>query len=156
MNRHPQTATDDPLVAACSLCSLAVSGCRKRKIPARLQELQLQIEVFICRNPQKEHHERIQIPSTEIPSGQQDRLSGVRQESLLHPLYRRGGRDFLPRQCGQVRPHQQLRLPLYAQRIFPGQSYRQREVGRTRKGWPGKVGSEDSTGTGAKNILSSL
>ena len=47
-------------------------------------------------------------------------------------------------------------LPLYAQRIFPGQSYRQREVGRTRKGWPGKVGSEDSTGTGAKNILSSL
>ncbi len=38
----------------------------------------------------------------------------------------------------------------------PGQSYRQREVGRTRKGWPGKVGSEDSTGTGAKNILSSL
>lgn len=54
------------------------------------------------------------------------------------------------------RPHQQLRLPLYAQRIFPGQSYRQREVGRTRKGWPGKVGSEDSTGTGAKNILSSL
>lgn len=47
----------------------------------------------------------IQIPSTEIPSGQQDRLSGVRQESLLHPLYRRGGRDFLPRQCGQVRPH---------------------------------------------------
>jgi hypothetical protein len=92
MNRHPQTATDDPLVAACSLCSLAVSGCRKRKIPARLQELQLQIEVFICRNPQKEHHERIQIPSTEIPSGQQDRLSGVRQESLLHPLYRRGGR----------------------------------------------------------------
>ena len=40
--------------------------------------------------------------------------------------------------------------------ICPGQSYRQREVGRTRKGWPGKVGSEDSTGTGAKNILSSL
>ena len=78
------------------------------------------------------------------------------RKSLLHPLYRRGGRDFLPRQCGQVRPHQQLRLPLYAQRIFPGQSYRQREVGRTRKGWPGKVGSEDSTGTGAKNILSSL
>ena len=40
MNRHPQTATDDPLVAACSLCSFAVSEYRKCKIPARLQELQ--------------------------------------------------------------------------------------------------------------------
>lgn len=40
MNRQPETATDDPLLQPCSLCSFAVSECRKGKIPARLQELQ--------------------------------------------------------------------------------------------------------------------
>lgn len=50
MNRHPQTATDDPLVAACSLCSFAVSRTEKGKFLQDCKNCKLQMVVFICRN----------------------------------------------------------------------------------------------------------
>ena len=125
---QPETATDDPLLQPAVFAVLQSRSTGKVKFLQDCKNCRLQMAVFICRNPQKEHHERIQIPSTEIPSGQQDRLSGVRQESLLHPLYRRGRTGFVPRQCRHLRPYQQLRLPLHTERILPGQSVCQRKV----------------------------
>ena len=60
-----------------------------------------------------------------------NQLSGVRQEVLLCPLYRRGGRDIFPGIRGQMRPRQQLWLSLFPERILPGQS-----VSKGNIGWP--------------------
>ena len=99
MNRQPETATDDPLLQPAVFAVLQSRSTEKVKF---LQDCKT-ARTADCKWPfsfagihKREHHERIQIPSSEIQAGQQDRLSGVRQEVLLYPLYRRGGRDFLP------------------------------------------------------------
>lgn len=102
MNRHPQTATDDPLVAACSLCSFAVSEHRKGKIPARLQELQTANGSFHLQESTKKNIMNGYRFHLQKYRPGKDSLSGMRQEVLLYPLYRRGGRDFLPWQRGYL------------------------------------------------------
>lgn len=53
MNRHHQTATDDPLLQPAVFAVLQFQSAGKVKFLQDCRNCKLQMAVFICRNPQK-------------------------------------------------------------------------------------------------------
>ena len=53
MNRHPQTATDDPLLQPAVFAVLQSRSAGKVEFLQDCRNCKLQMEGFTCRNPQK-------------------------------------------------------------------------------------------------------